>query len=102
VKRPSKKPSDIATVLQGLFENSKSPLSPGFQRWKLESNWALVVGEDIAKHTRPVDYQNRVLIVEVTSSVWLHELRYRVDEIRLKVNHYMNEPWALYVKLIHK
>lgn len=60
------------------------------------------MGADIAKHTRPIDYQNKVLIVEVTSSVWLHELRYRVEEIRIKVNHYMEAPWVNYVKLIHK
>lgn len=101
-KRPSKKPANIASVLQGLFENSKSPLAPGFKRWRLESNWSKVVGEDIAKYTRPVDYQNKVLTVEVTSSVWLHELRYRIDEIRYKINHHMGEAWVSHVKLIHK
>ncbi|MCC6138872.1 MAG: DUF721 domain-containing protein, partial [Bdellovibrionaceae bacterium] len=53
-------------------------------------------------YTRPIDYQNKVLIVEVTSSVWLHELRYRVEEMLFKVNHYMGEPWCTYIKLVHK
>jgi predicted nucleic acid-binding Zn ribbon protein len=102
VSKKSQKPVDAASVLQGLFENSKSPLAPGFQRWKLESQWPQVVGPEIAKHSRPVNYYNKILTVEVTNSVWLHELRYRIDEIKIKVNHSVGEHWVNVVRLIHK
>ncbi|MCB9072833.1 MAG: DUF721 domain-containing protein [Bdellovibrionaceae bacterium] len=102
MSKKSKKPQDAASVLQGLFENSKSPLAPGFQRWKLESQWSQVVGKDLARHCRPIDYQKKILIVEVTNSVWLHELRYRLDEMKIKVNHFMGEHWVSSIKLIHK
>jgi len=38
-------------VLQSLFENSKSPLANGFQRWNLEREWSTVVGAQLGNAT---------------------------------------------------
>jgi predicted nucleic acid-binding Zn ribbon protein len=101
-KRPSQKPAAVVDVLQRLFENSKSPLADGFQRWKLESQWQLVVGDTLAKHSRPVQFDNGTLIVEVTNSVWLNEIRFFLDEIRTKVNQHQGTNWVQRIQLIHK
>ena len=51
----NKKLNSVAQVLQGLFQNSKSPLSDGFQRYRLEQQWSQVVGKEIGQLSRPVD-----------------------------------------------
>ncbi len=51
--------------------------------WKL---WKNVVGEYTALHTRPVSIRDRVLTVEVSSPIWLQELRYKEKEISAKLN----------------
>lgn len=42
---------------------------------QLFSDWASLVGEKVGARTRPDTIVDRVLIVEVASSAWLHELR---------------------------
>ncbi len=101
-KRPSQKPSPVVDVLQRLFENSKSPLSDGFQRWKLESQWDQIVGPSLAKHSRPVQFYQGVLTIEVASSVWLNEFRFLVEEIRQNVNKHQGHQWVQRVHLVHK
>ena len=41
---------------------------------RLIAEWNDYVGERIAKRTRPIAIENRVLEIEVASSAWLHEL----------------------------
>jgi predicted nucleic acid-binding Zn ribbon protein len=101
-KRPSQKPSAVVDVLQRLFENSKSPLADGFQRWRLESHWTVIVGETLGKHSRPIQYDRGTLIVEVTNSVWLNEIRFLLDEIRTKVNQHQGSNWVQRIQLVHK
>jgi len=96
------KPFAAADVLQRLFENSKSPLASGFQRFKLEGQWAEVVGPTLAKQSRPVNYDRGTLIIEVTNSVWLNEVRFLLDEIKFKINRHMGHAWVEKILLIHK
>jgi hypothetical protein len=100
-KKPQKL-SAVADVLQRLFENSKSPLADGFQRFRLESEWPSIVGETIGKHSRPIQYDKGTLIVEVTNSVWLQEIRFFVDEIIFKVNKHKGHHWVDRIHLVHK
>jgi hypothetical protein len=102
MKRPSQKPLAAIDVLQRLFENGKSPLSDGFQRWKLEHQWGEIVGATLCKNTRPVQYFKGTLTIEVTNSVWLNEVRFLVDDIREKVNQHQGSDWVQRIQLVHK
>ena len=51
--------------------------------WEL---WEVVVGVEIATHTRPAAFKDRLLIVYASSSVWLHQLRFNKNEIIEKLN----------------
>lgn len=54
---------------------------------KLFSVWVEAVGEDIAKHAKPISLQAGVLTVGVDSSVWLSELsRYGARRILDKLS----------------
>jgi hypothetical protein len=86
--------NQVADVLQRLFENGKSPLSDGFQRYRLEQKWPQVVGAQLAKYTRPVDYNRGLLTIAVTNASLLTELRFFQDEIITKVNTHLDQVWT--------
>ena len=50
-------------------------LSADIRQEQLFSDWSSLVGEKVGARTRPDTIVDRVLIVEVASSAWLHELR---------------------------
>lgn len=101
--KPKKQPlHPVADVLQRLFQNGKSPLAEGFQRWRLEGEWASVVGPTLAKHSRPVNYDRGTLIIEVASAVWMNEVRFLLEEIKYKINQHMGKIWVEKIILVHK
>ena len=87
-----------ADVLQGLLQNSKSPLSDGFSRWRLEGQWSEVVGKTIAEQTWPVAFERGTLFIWVRHSAWMQQLWYFQDPIREKVNAHMGREWVKQVK----
>lgn len=89
-----KKLDQVANVLQGLFENSKSPLSEGFQRYRLEQQWPNVVGKTLAQTTRPIDVNNGLLTIAVTNPSLLTELQFFRQEIITKVNTHIGKIWV--------
>lgn len=99
-KKRKDKLNNAAQVLQGLFENSKSPLYGGFQRWKLEQNWQEIVGAHISNYSRPVDYKKRVLIVAVSNPTLLTELQFFKDTLIEKVNAYMETKWVAHIRFV--
>lgn len=74
----------ISQVIPGLMKK----LGMEDQHWLtvLEEEWASLVGEAVAKHTRPGRFERRNLVIFVDSSVWLNELvRYGRDKILLNL-----------------
>lgn len=98
--RRNKKLDSVAQVLQGLFENSKSPLSEGFQRYRLEQQWSSVIGGALGKCTRPVDFNNGLLTIAVSNSSLLTELQFFRQEIITKVNTHMGKVWVQKIRFI--
>jgi predicted nucleic acid-binding Zn ribbon protein len=91
-----------ADVLQGLLQNSKSQLADGFMRWRLEQQWAEVVGDSIAQQTLPVAFERGTLFIWVRHSTWMQQLWYFQDLIKDKVNAYFQRQpgaeWCRQVK----
>lgn len=50
-------------------------LNADLRQEQLFSDWPSLVGDKVGARTRPDTIVDRVLIVEVASSAWLHELR---------------------------
>lgn len=48
--------------------------------------WADVVGEKIAKYTKPKGVHRRVLIIEVANPVWRQQIEFLKDDILKKMN----------------
>jgi predicted nucleic acid-binding Zn ribbon protein len=87
-----------ADVLQGLLQNSKSQLSDGFLRWRLEKEWLAVVGATIAEQTLPVAFERGTLHIWVRHSAWMQQLWFFQDAITEKVNAHLGKPWVKQVK----
>ncbi|HNS66015.1 MAG TPA: DUF721 domain-containing protein [Mesotoga infera] len=52
----------------------------------LNRDWAVIVGESIARHSSIVDYSDGLLTVSVTDGMWLHELKLRESAFIEKIN----------------
>jgi predicted nucleic acid-binding Zn ribbon protein len=48
--------------------------------------WSAAVGTAIAENTRPTAFKGRLLLVHVSSSVWLHQLQFVKQDLIDKVN----------------
>lgn len=96
----NKKLNPAAEVLQRLFENSKSPLSEGFQRYRLEQQWSQVVGPQMSRFTRPVDIHKGQLVIAVNNSSLLTELQFFREEILTKVNTHVGFLWARKIRFV--
>lgn len=99
-QKKNKKLEAAANVLQGLFENSKSPLSDGFQRYRLEQQWSEIVGNSLGRYTRPVDFQDQLLTIAVTNPSLLTELQFFRQEIISKVNTHIGRLWVRKVRFV--
>ncbi|MFH1779445.1 MAG: DUF721 domain-containing protein [Candidatus Omnitrophota bacterium] len=63
-------------VIKNIVENIIKKIEPEkiFKTEVLNSSWAKAIGEDNLRHAKPVEVKNKVLIVHVDSSSWLHKL----------------------------
>jgi hypothetical protein len=59
----------------------------------LEAAWPALVGQDLAKRTRPRAWHDRTLSIDVCSHLWLQELSFRREELRRRIQHTF--PWKL-------
>lgn len=100
MKKESKQLKNVAQVLQGLFENGKHPIAVGFQRYRLEQNWSEVIGKEIGQYSRPVDFQNGLLVIAVTNPSLLTELQFFRQTITKKVNKYVGTNWVKSVRFV--
>lgn len=91
-----RKPSTLTSacdILQGLLHNSKTPLSDQFLRWKLWQQWGDVVGNDMARQTRPVGFEGGMLLIWVEHPVYIQQLNFVTKELMEKVNKYVGRDW---------
>ncbi len=63
-------------IIKNIVENIIKKIEPEkiFKTEVLNSSWAKAIGEDNLRHAKPVEVKNKVLIVHVDSSSWLHKL----------------------------
>lgn len=97
-KRSSGHLTGAADVLQALLQNSKSQLSDGFVRWRLEQKWRDVVGPTIAEQTLPCAYERGTLHIWVRHSAWMQQLWFFQDAIKEKVNAHLGKNWVRQVR----
>ena len=60
--------------------------------------WDEVVGEAIAANAQPAAFKGDLLLVHVTSSVWIHQLQFLKAEIISKLNSTLDKPVIAEIK----
>jgi hypothetical protein len=85
-----------SNVLQGVLQNSKSPLTDQFLRWKIWRFWPRIVGEGLAALSEPIsfDQEKRMLVLWVKSSARMQDIRFFEGVIRDKVNEHVGRKWV--------
>lgn len=60
-------------------------------RYQFVTHWNEIVGEDIAKRSKPECFRNGALIVRVSDSAWAQELSFRKDVILQRLRRFIND-----------
>ena len=82
--RRRSRPQRLSVVLENYLQ--EAGLQEALERLGVLDDWAGVVGERIARVTRPVEVRQETLVVEVSSSAWLNELSMMSRQIIERLN----------------
>ena len=90
-------PVVIKDVLDGILKN----LGGGkvSQAGVLDTAWVKVIGEAGARHARPIDIREGILVVHVDSSSWLHKLTMEKRRILAQIKSELGEGPVKDIKL---
>ena len=64
------------------------------QMTRIWSIWDEAVGQAIATNAKPDSFKEGVLIVNVSSSAWIHQLKFLEREMILNINKKLDQPWV--------
>jgi predicted nucleic acid-binding Zn ribbon protein len=74
----------IAQVLTGVLARLRPETAAGMlDVWK---QWDRVVGEETARNARPAAFNGSILLVHVSSPVWIHHLRFTKEDLLSRLN----------------
>ncbi|HOF04302.1 MAG TPA: DUF721 domain-containing protein [Syntrophales bacterium] len=77
-------PAPLGEVLQSLMKKQGVPLTTGDV--SLRRIWNEAVGDQIAAQTAPETVKRGILMVKVSSSVWMHHLQFLKKDILQRFN----------------
>jgi len=60
--------------------------------------WDRAVGDGIAKNARPAAFKGKLLLVNVTSSTWMHQLQFLKTDIIKQINHALGKELVKEIK----
>ncbi len=85
----SRQPKPISDILDDFLKNrtQNNRRSP----WHVEDAWKASVGKKISKHTAPISFNNKRLVVNVDSSMWLYQLGFLKEGILSKLKSALGE-----------
>lgn len=79
----------IRSVLPSLLKTFRPEDDMSLNRvWDL---WATAVGPVVAENTRPAAFKGKLLLVNATSSSWVHQLQFLKEDLIRKVNDALGE-----------
>ncbi|MBF0468183.1 MAG: DUF721 domain-containing protein [Desulfamplus sp.] len=78
------KMTHVGDILESALKNFRPSGDTGMTRiWDL---WHVSVGETIAREAKPGAFKDGILIVNVSSSVWMQQLTFLKQDIVAKLN----------------
>ena len=94
-KRDKNQPVEIGSTIDKIFKSLG--LSGNYNGWKVISNWENIVGEVLAKKTKPKRYEDGVLYVIVEDASWRQNLQMKIGDMLASVH---SVPYGKVVKKI--
>jgi len=86
----------VGGILSDLLQQFRPETEQGMLRvWRL---WDQALGEEIARNARPAAFKGSLLLVYVTSSSWLHHLRFIKKDIVKRLNDDLGQPLVSDIK----
>lgn len=79
-----KRPEAVGDILERLLKSYG--LDGKLREWKAMEAWPQVVGEGIARHTKPEKVFRKRLYILVDSSAWMQQLHFLKQDIVVKLN----------------
>lgn len=76
-------PKPISGILQKVI--GSFGLSKSYNGWLVVTNWAEIVGKDIADHARANRFEEGCLYVSVDDAVWRQQLSMSLESILKKI-----------------
>lgn len=58
---------------------------------KIWNQWETAVGKEVAKNAKPALFKDDILIVNVSSSVWIQHLKFLENDIIININQLLNQ-----------
>ena len=74
----------IGSIIERILDGRKPKSAAGIAR--VFQLWERAVGEVIAANAKPAAFKDKILLVHVNSSPWLHQLQFLKEDIIKKVN----------------
>jgi predicted nucleic acid-binding Zn ribbon protein len=83
-RSPLREPIPLGDLIHQLMHHHRPASADHLaQIWDV---WSLAVGESIARNAKPGEIRGQVLVVYVTNSTWLHQLRFMKSDMIAKLN----------------
>jgi hypothetical protein len=82
---------EISKILPTLFKGQVRRNNPRVVEI-LAPLWPLVAGKPMARHSRPVAFDDGLLTLECDCLAWSAEMRRISDDIRARINRYLGAP----------
>ncbi|WDN89730.1 hypothetical protein BuS5_02698 [Desulfosarcina sp. BuS5] len=84
-----KKPVHIGSFINEVLFSCRSEIENGiFEIWDM---WANLVGEVIAKDSKPAAFRKKILIVHVSDSAWIQQLQFLKKDIIKSINDFFGK-----------
>ena len=76
------------TILKQILERvlREQDFKGDIEAYRVFSEWAEIVGQKVADHTRPVRLGDKLLYVEVDDHLWLAQLKYMKADMLRKID----------------
>jgi len=84
-RQPNNTFTPIGQVLESILDQCRSDSGGGILQ--LVHVWKSVVGQPISDNAKPFAVKGSLLLVHVSSSVWLHQLQFLKTDLLEKLNH---------------
>jgi predicted nucleic acid-binding Zn ribbon protein len=96
LKLENQHPVPIGQVIQSLMNfYQKAPLG---QLGILVELWETAVGPAIARNTRPAAIKGGLLLIHVSSSVWIQQLQFMKNDLLISIHRTLGSEWIREIK----